>query len=175
MLTQERFEQLFRDYYKLMLQYALRYINDQDAASDIVQEVFLSLWKMRDNFTPHSTMKSYLLSAVYYRSLNYLKHEKAQILEITKDGDLSSLDEFRVYCIDKGSDLKDPLIINESIGILKDAINELPDQCRRAFILSRKLGLKNKEIADFLGISIKVVEKHISKALLLLHKAIKEN
>jgi RNA polymerase sigma-70 factor (family 1) len=174
MLTEEKFEQLFREHYKSMMHYAMRYVNDSDTAGDIVQEVFINLWKIKEEFTPRESMKSYLLSAVYYKSLNFLKKEKQKILSSCDDSSLNIFDEFRVFCIDNETAITTPVFPDESLSIIKAAIDDLPDQCKRVFILSRKLGLKNKEIADFLNISVKVVEKHISKALLILRQALKE-
>jgi RNA polymerase sigma-70 factor (family 1) len=173
MLSDKEFNQIFREHYKPMILYASRYVPARDAAKDIVHDVFLNLWKMKDDFNPRGSMKSYLFSAVYYKSLNYIKHEKQNITASEIGKDITG--DFNVYCMDQASFFKDQLFTNETINLVKDIIYSLPDQCRRVFILSRKIGLKNREIAEYLGISIKVVEKHLSKALSILRDNIKND
>lgn len=170
MLTDDRFDQIFREYYQSMKVYAKRYLIDDDIAVDMVQDVFYNLWKNKDDFIPVGSMKSYLFSAVYYKCLNYIRHEKFTVhSESISEG---SPDSINLYYYEQISANPDSSFSNEILLQLKTAISELPDQCRRIFILSRKLGLKNREIAEFLGISIKVVEKQISKALSILHDRI---
>jgi RNA polymerase sigma-70 factor (family 1) len=166
MLTKEKFEQVFKEYYPSLRMYALRYVLSIDKANDIVQDVFFNLWKIKDGFVIRESMKSYLFSAVYYRCLNYIKHEKQMTLS---DQLLSEPSEdFRCFYMDNAINYRDGIFSDDSAARLKAYISELPEQCRRIFILSRKFGLKNREIAEFLEISKKVVEKQLSKALMII-------
>ena len=171
MITKERFNEVFKEHYPALKIYARRFVIDNYIAGDIVQDVFYNLWKMRDEFQPRDSMKSYLFSAVYYKCMNYIKHEKIKVRH-DKPG-INASEEFRSHYLNEISNFQESLLIEDSVSVLKAAISELPDQCRRVFLLSRKFGLKNREIADYLEISLKVVEKHISKALLILRNQLK--
>jgi RNA polymerase sigma-70 factor (family 1) len=163
MLTSEQFDKIFREYYKPMKLYAMRFVTNQDIAEDVVQDVFLNLWKIRDEFITNGSMKAYLLSAVYYRCLNQIKHKKIKISD-----DITVSEELNLLCAAESTAYRDPLFSEDILDQLKNTISELPDQCRRIYTLSRKFGLKNREIAEFLGVSLKEVEKQISKALSIL-------
>jgi len=171
MLTTEKFNEIFREHYHSLKLYARRFLSDSDAAGDIVQDVFYNLWKMRKDFHPRDSMKSYLFSAVYYKCLNYLKHEK--LLFNHNETTINVNDEFRRFYVDEIINYQENLFTDDSKAQIKSAVDDLPDQCQRIFLLSRKFGLKNREIADFLEISLKVVEKQISKALKLMRSHLK--
>lgn len=163
MLSREHFEEIFKKHYHGLWLYARRLVIDPAVAEDIVQEIFYNLWKTKKDLNLNDSARSYLFTATYHRCVNYINHEKIKNKyesEETKNTDLFN----NYYAQEIGS--KDSRILNENIsGNVKKAIHSLPDQCRRIFLLSRKYGLKNREIADFLNISQKVVEKQISKAL----------
>lgn len=166
MLSREIFESLFKEHYHALNFYARRFVIDKDLAGDIVQEVFYNLWKIRGEVQPAGSMRSYLFSAVYYKCLNHIKHEKLKVSQ--DDPKISTTEEFRRYYQNEIINYPESLLTGDSRDKIRSAIDELPDQCRRVFVLSRKFGMKNREIAEFLEISLKVVEKHVSRALVIL-------
>jgi RNA polymerase sigma-70 factor (family 1) len=163
MLDKEEFDTIFKEHYSALRLYACRFVLDPDVSADIVQDVFYNIWKIKNDFVPKGSMKSYLFSAVYYKCLNYIKHRKVQekhtnnLLDIQREFESIYMEQITAY--------EESLLSSELISDVKKAISELPEQCHRIFLLSRKFGLKNREIAEFLQISIKVVERQISKAL----------
>ena len=158
------FERMFKAHYKALHAYASVILRDETVAEEIVQNMFLKLWEKRHQIGIQTSMKAYLYPCVYNDSLNHLKHLKVRANYETYSG----------YAM-KGETVhpaKD-LAVKELERQLHDALNELPEQCRTIFQLSRFEEMKYREIADQLGLSIKTIEKQMGKALkaLRLHLA----
>lgn len=131
-------------------------MKDIDVARGIVQEVFVNLWEKRDTIKKDRSPKSYLGTAVRNRCLNYLRDNKkfdAGILEIEGLGNNHSYEE------------QDHLVTEELRAKIEDAMNSLPEKCRKVFLMSRTENKKYQEIAEELNISVKTVEVQMSKAL----------
>lgn len=134
-------------------------------AEEVVQEVFISLWERRKEIVITHSVKSYLVSSVRNRSINYLK------LQLPKDRRKEDLDDFHI-ALTASSDTSG-LEYNELYDIIQEAINQLPEKCKAIFILSREEGLTYKEIADELSLSLKTVENQMGIALKKLRAALK--
>lgn len=159
-------ENLFRKYYKILRTYAYRLSGDKDMAEDIVQDVYYELWKKKDDLVLEDAIKFYLFRSIYTKTLNYLNRKSytsEEAFEQSTEGRIQ-----QIYLQTQGFCQEEELIYKELQKEINAAIDLLPEQCKRVFILSRKYELKNREIAEQLGISVKTVEKHISKALSLL-------
>ncbi len=137
--------------------------NNISTAEDIVQEAFVKLW---ENCS----------SIIFDQALFFLKRVSKNHFYNTKRHDKIIL-KFRESSSSrkKDTDNETPLFILEEKEFalkVKNTIASLPDKEREVFLLNRIDKLKYKEIADFLGISIKTVEKHISRALKTIRKEI---
>lgn len=172
MVNKDEFDTLFKEYYYPLKLYARRFVLDNDVSDDIVQDVFYTIWKMKESITLQKPVGPYFFSAIYHKCLNYLKHKNV-VQKYNEKTRYSGPDVAECYSNFVVAD-EDSLISSEFITTLKKHISELPEQCQRIFLLSRKFGLKNREIADFLQISVKVVEKQIAKALQVLYDKLKE-
>lgn len=164
-------EKLFRKYYKILRAYAYRLSGDKDLAEDMVQDVYYELWKKRDDLIMEASIKYYLFRSIYTRTLNYLNskaYTDQEPFERSTEGRIQ-----QIYLQSHIFDQESELIYKELQKEVNDAINSLPEQCKKVFILSRKYELKNREIAESLNISVKTVEKHISKALSILRLSLK--
>lgn len=165
-MQREFFENLFRLYHKQLCMYAFRYVKDMDIAEDVVQDVFFDLWQ-RKYLDFDRNIKSYLFKATYSRCMNYLvsKHYKNNVrLEQDIKQDL-----YFISVLDND----DTLLKNELFEEIENKVNILPEYCRKIFIMRCDGNLKNREIADILGVSIKAVEKQITKALSLIREHLK--
>ena len=163
------FEELFRQFYYPMRTYACRFVSSMAVAEDIVQDVFTQLWVIREQIGDIRSLKAWLFTAVHHQAINYLKHkavEDKNVQNVSADNDI----ELHQYAIPDD----DALFSQETIQFIKDAVKMLPEQTKRIFLLSRKYHLKNREIADFLDINIKTVEKHITVALHFLKEKIRQ-
>lgn len=159
------YKSLFREHYANLLFYAARIVGEEEA-EDVVQEVFVELWHRRESVAVGGQIRAFLYRAVYTRALNVLKHREvkdgyeAAMLEISKK-------RAEFYQPDDNEVLK--RIENRELRHdIAEAINELPDKCRSVFKLSYLHDMKNKDIADAMGVSLRTVEAHMYKALKLL-------
>ncbi|MEL5895561.1 RNA polymerase sigma-70 factor [Bacteroides sp. GD17] len=166
---EENFDQtyraLFRRYYANLLFYATRIVGE-DEAEDVVQDVFVELWRRKETMKVGEQIQAFLYRAVYTRALNVLKHREivnsyeAVALEVHKK-------RIEFYQPDS-NDVVKRIEDSELRRKLSEAINELPDKCRMVFKLSYLHDMKNKDIAETMGISLRTVEAHMYKALKLL-------
>ena len=159
----QAFEYLFKVYYPRLRGYAIRFVEDEETARDIIQECFLRFWEKRELLSAVS-VTSLLFAMVRNGCLNYLKH--LSIVERHQIEYLASIDgEERLYYADFALDAEHKLLYDELQEQINQVINRLPERSREIFLLSRFKGMKNREIAEKLQISTTAVEKHISKAL----------
>lgn len=161
--TEPDFDNLFLKYHRELLNLSYNIVRDKDAAKDVVQEVFIKVWKNKDSIEFGNQIKHYLFRATSRTSLNFLRsHRKAYRLE----------DHADVLGLIAPPD-------TESAGFrelelrIRQAIDRLPPQCKTIFILSRHEGLKYQEIADSLDLSIKTVENQMGIALEKLREDLK--
>lgn len=164
-LTRDTFEALFKSQFAYLCNFAKQYVQDQDAAQEICQQVFIRLWEKRTEMNPQQAIQSYLFTAVKNRCLNYLRDHKkyrSRMLDIDcADIDFSREDE-------------DILAAEELQRRILEALESLPDKCRQVFEMSRYQHMKYQEIAEELDISQKTVEAHMSKALKTLRAALSD-
>lgn len=157
------FEQLFKRYYPRLYCYAVRFTRDGDTTRDIVQDCFVRLWEKRALLESVS-LSSLLFTMVRNACLNHLKHRS--VVEKHQLSYLSSIrGQERLYNVDFDLDTDKRTLyeeLQEHVGIVMD---RLPERSREIFALSRFEGLKNREIAQKLGISTTAVEKHIARAI----------
>lgn len=168
------FKQVFESFYPRLLRFAGEYVKDKQEAENILQNVFLTLWEKRNTLRADTNLTAYLMTLVKSRCLNYLKHKNIVDAYSKKTQTLHQQESiFNYYAISKF----DPEQIDiESLELLVEkAIGELPEQCRKVFELSRYEGLKYKEIAERLNISVKTVETHMSNALKILRINLKDS
>lgn len=156
------YKALFRRYYPSLIFYATRLVGEE-AAEDVVQDVFVELWKRKDHIEIGDQIQAFLYRAVYTRALNVLKHRNVE------DGYCAAMEEINqrraeFYQPDNNEVIR-RIEDKELRKEIHDAINELPDKCKEVFKLSYLHDMKNKEIADILGVSLRTVEAHMYKAL----------
>ncbi|WP_077400673.1 RNA polymerase sigma factor [Cellulophaga omnivescoria] len=156
---------LVHQYDKKLFSYALSLCKNQASAQDLLQNVFLKIWKKRKSLNVNFSVKSYLYRSVYNEFLNECNREKSKSL-IEKEYHSSLQKTVEDSSCEDGEHLK-ALILKE--------IDKLPQKCKEIFKLSKVEGLTNKEISDFTGISIKTVEGQITKAYKKLRKSLYNN
>ena len=122
----------------------------------------MNLWEIRDRFPNEATAKAWLYKAVHHKALNHLRHEQVKLKKAP-------------YLIKTESDEQNylnNLVKSEVIGHIHQAIETLPEGCKRIFKLAYFEGLKNHEIAEQLDISVNTVKTHKARALQLLRMKI---
>jgi len=153
------FELVFKHYFKNLYKYALTILQDHDQAEDVVQNVFYKLWDKMDVLQFSDSLAAYLYRAVYHESLNHLKHRKVRRIYHTY---------ISRHMKGQTENASKKVQVAELEKHLQAAINELPEQCRTIFQLSRFEELRYRDIGEKLGISIKTVENQMGKALKIL-------
>lgn len=154
------FKSIFNEHYESIRNYLFYLSGDIDIAEDIVQDVFMKIWEKRDSIND-DTVKPLLYRIA--RNLYFNLHKR------------NALDLKFISSKEDDAENESPefvLEMKEFDAKLQKAISDLPEHCRTIFLLSRIDELKYQEIADRFNISIKAVEKQISKALKLLRKSI---
>ncbi len=156
------FEALYKLYFPRLYAFSFKILNDSGLAKDVVQNVFVKIWEIRTSFS-FENPEAFIFQMVRNASLNYIRH-----LKVVDNLKLKVKDQYlgeELYYIDMVGNEPYILIEKELEEKIIEVMNSLPDKCLNVFRMSRIEGLKNTEIADQLKISIKTVEKHISKAM----------
>ena len=160
----QTFELLFRKYYAPLCLVAANYTHDMDSAREIVQNLFVYLWENRAKVRIEQSIKAYLLSAVRRNSIRFIQQRRTHLSIDALPEDSHLADE-----------LYDSLELDELYCQLLHAIEQLPEQCKKIFKLSRFEEMKYADIASTLNISVKTVEAQMSKALKLLREKFETN
>lgn len=150
------FTHIYEKYWKILLAVSLRSIHDQVLAEGIVQEVFVSLWNRR-NQIEIKQLEAYLATAVKFATFKAIQRNKRH-LEIE-----SSLKPAQNYYSEDEN--IEAIFLKEYVAGI---VEHLPPKCKLVFQLSRDQYLSNEEISQSLGISIKSVEAHITRAIKVL-------
>jgi len=153
------FEQTFKSHFRRLHSYAFTILKDEAEAEEIVQQVFYKLWERTQTQPFSGSLNAYLYRAVHNESLNFLKHQ-----QVRTNHKLHVAYSMKQQTAD--SDKK--VVASELEKHIHAALNELPEQCRTIFQLSRFDELKYLEIAHKLGLSVKTVENQMGKALKLM-------
>ena len=144
-------------YYVNLCNYAYSLTNDHGNAEDVVQNVFVAIWINRGSINPDLSIKSYLYKSVYNEFIDqyrknkpviYLEKKYLEAIDLVVENELENLDAL--------------------VKRVNMEINNLPKKCKQVFLLNKKEGLTHIEIAEYLDISIKTVEGHITRAFRIL-------
>jgi len=156
---EKAYEYLMDTYYQRLCTYAYTLTNDHGKAEDIVQNVFVRVWTKRKKLNPNFLIKNFLYKSVYNEFIDEYRKNKS-VLYLEKKY-LEAID----IVVEKEEDN-----LEEIIRLVNLEINNLPTKCRHIFLLNKKEGLTHTEIADHLGISIKTIEAHMTRAFKILEK-----
>lgn len=159
------FEELYERYWSKLYSAAHKRLGNREAAEEIVQDIFTSVWLKRSALVINSSFENYLYSSVKYMVFASFQKEsnrkayESYVVHVKKDVD-NSTDEVIAW--------------NELKRNVSTEVEKLPEKCRKVYELSRKEFRSNKEIAFYLGISEKTVENHLTRALRTLRINLKQ-
>lgn len=156
--SQHAFKILFTKYHKPLFDFCLYRRIHLDIAKDLVQDIFTYIWQSRDNLDPEKSIKSFLYTSLTNKIINHVKHSSSKTLQLDESISIKDINR------------KDALEIKIDIY---SAIENLPEKLKTVFMLSRIEGFKYSEISEICNISVKAVEKRMTKALQILRKSFK--
>lgn len=161
-MTYSQFQDIFNRYYASLCVFADRYVEDKALSADIAQDVFVKLWEKRSSFQDQMRVRSFLYTAVHNRALNEISRKK------TEKNCKESLNRLFVNDL-----FHERVVEEETFRLLLEEIDRLPGQMRE--IMLRALdGMRNKAIADDLGISPETVHTLKRIAYKKLRKSLKD-
>jgi RNA polymerase sigma-70 factor (ECF subfamily) len=158
----QAFHQLFVKMYNPLCSFCVKYVHAREVAEELVSDVFYTIWKNRSRIFVTSP-RSYLFTAVRNRGFDHLRKTKKVTLCNLEDA---------THVASQYSDSQETMVEIELSKTIEYSISRLPKQCRLIFELSREHGLKYREIASQLKISIKTVETQMGRALKHLREAL---
>ena len=167
------FDDLYATYYSGLVRFACTYLGDSMLAEDLVAESFMAYWERRSQLDSGVNVKAYIMTSLKHRCLNYLRDKKLHDAHLQRLNHNSMRElELRITTLEAC----DPAEIFpvELQQMVDRALRKLPTRTLEAFMLSRYQQKSHREIAESMGISVKGVEFHISKALALLRIALKD-
>jgi RNA polymerase sigma-70 factor (family 1) len=156
------FQNIYNQYNVLVYNVALNYLQNIEDAEEITQDVFIQLHQSLHNFQNNSTLKTWIYRITINKCLDFIKHKKSKkrffIFGTKSDSEFE---------LQKVSDFEHPGIMmenKENAEVLFKVINELSENQRTAFVLSKIEGLSNPEISAIMEVSISSVESLVFRA-----------
>ena len=165
------FEKAYLQYFPKVQHFAYSYLNDNESANSVAQEVFMSVWEDRAKFSEEKDILGYLIVITRNRCLNILKR---RTIEEKFRGNRSRqlLDQINYQAL---SDNVVSGLLEKEVGtILSDTLNKMPVKVKATFLLSRSGNLKQYEIARLQGIALRTVESRLKKAISILKTSLKD-
>jgi len=155
---QAAFRQVYVYFYKRLYTFALAIVKTREAAEEITEDVFVRIWQQRANLPAIQNLRVYLYTATKNSSLNYLSRKARE--SITEP-----FDHIHVELSDSALTPEQILITAEIHQKIQKAVEALPPRCKMIFKLVREDGLKYKEIAEILNISINTIDAQMAIAV----------
>lgn len=158
--SMNNFSEIYSVHFNKLHRFATDFIHSEEAAHDIVQDIFIELWNNKEHLEDIKSMNAYLFRLVKNRCLDHLKH-----LVHEKNYEEYAVWEYnsRIESLSLMTD--DYVIANEMSTLVKNAVNNLPPRCKEIFLLSRINGMKHSEIAGKLNLSENTVGVQLGIAL----------
>ena len=155
---QRAFETVYLRYYRKLVVFSKNFLKSREHAEEVVEDVFVKLWSKREEIIYIQNLNVYLYSATKNKSLNALSSNAARF--VTEALDIADHDS-----VAEGSTPHDLLVTSEVMQSVQRAMDLLPERCRIIFQLAREDGLKYKEIAQILNISVNTIDAQMAIAV----------
>lgn len=162
----EAFETLYNWYFDILLHFSRKYLRNDADAEELIQQVFLKVWEKRESINPAFSFKSYIFKIVLNDIYNHIRTKRYE--KITNNIYFESVPDYN-------ESTQESILYNNLKEKIDKLISNLPPKRRQIFMLSRKNGLSNDEIADSLDLSVRTVENQIHRALNYLKKNLAED
>lgn len=150
------FREIYNLYWEKVFMVCYSNLKDEELSKGMVQDIFKSLWEKKNTLEINQSVEKYLVKSAKYKVFEYIRNKKIRehhLAQIASNQTFSS------------NYTENEVLLSSLKERISTLIEELPNQCRRVFKMSREQGLSNKEIALNLCISERAVEYHIAKAI----------
>ncbi len=161
---QAAYKELFTSLYSSMFLFAKSMIKSKEAAEEIVSDVFIKIWERRRELEKIDNLKVYLYVSTRNTTLNYISHHKRS--------STNPLDELQTEFTSIYFDPEQLMITADMLALIKRSIDQLPPKCKLIFKLVKEDGLKYREVAEILNLSVKTVENQLAIALQKIGNAV---
>src|ERR1700722_5306232 len=161
---QQDYKELYRLLYSYLFNFARTVVPSRETAEEIVSDVFVRLWERRKELEKVENLKVYLYVATRNTAFNYLNKQKRT--------PTNSIDDLEAEFTSIYFDPEQLLITADMLALIQKAIDQLPPKCKVIFKLAKEDGLKYREIAEVLNISVKTVENQLAIALYKIGTAV---
>ena len=159
------FRDLFNRFYDRLVAYISTYTHDNVQSEDIVQHAFIRFWEDRAKLDETKSPKAYLYAIAYNRYIDTVKKAKKQEKLLGQIWERALVDRIQ----------EDSDVLEERIQKMKQVIDSLPPKCKEIIMLNKIQGVKYKDIAEQMGISVKTVESQMRIAFAKIREAFKED
>ncbi|BDD09557.1 DNA-directed RNA polymerase sigma-70 factor [Fulvitalea axinellae] len=164
------FEEIVRLFYRQILFFVNEYVKNEEDAREITQDAFTKLWEKRENLDADANLRAYLFTIAKNMALMSLRG-KRRIMETSGRIGLDDISELHAVA---AYDPASMYSFSETRSKITEAVEAMPEQRKRVFLLSREKGMSYAEISEELNISLKTVEAHVSAALKSVRKSLNE-
>lgn len=164
---QRAFQSIVYKYSNPLLTFSVGFVRKYEIAEEIVSDAFVTLWNQRHKINEIRDLKSYLYILVRNGSISYLRK-----LNGHKEISIDDIQEYYALPV-TGPETED--FTEDILSQLNKAIDELPPKCKMVFTLAKIQGMKYKEIAEILDISVKTINHHVANALAHISQSLKEH
>lgn len=161
---QSAYKELYLLFYKPLLQFGYSFVRSHEMAEEIVSDVFVNLWKKKAQITDIQNLRLYLFVSTKNTALNYLRSQKKPLLQA---------EQYQVQLQSIYFDPERLMITAEMVNRVQAAIRKLPPRCQLIFKLVKEDGLKYREVAELLNLSVKTVENQMITATRRVGEAIR--
>ena len=164
---EKAYRELYFLFYKALSQFAFSFVKSREMAEEIVSDVFINIWKGRKNMEAIENLRTYLYISTKNISLKYLLKQHKQVA-IAIDALTIELESHDIH--------PDQMMITaDMVNKITEAVNHLPPRCKLVYKFIKEDGLRYKEVASILNISVKTVDNQLAIALKKIGAAINLN
>ncbi|HVU85341.1 MAG TPA: RNA polymerase sigma-70 factor [Puia sp.] len=154
---QQAYKELFTSLYSYLFQFTKTLVKSKEPAEEIISDVFIKVWEKRKELEKIENLKLYLYVSTRNHAYNYLDKQK--------NNATNPLDDVQAEFTSVYFDPEQLLITADMLARIQKAIDQLPPRCKMIFKLTKEDGLKYREVAELLNISIKTVENQLAIAV----------
>ncbi len=165
---QQAFRQLHHLFFRRLFQFALSLVRTKENAEEIVEDVFIKLWNQRESIGKINDLKVYLYTATRNTALNYLSKKARESM-------VESFDHIDILLAPTELSPEQIMITAEMNRKIRAAIESLPPRCKMIFKLIREDGLKYKEVAGILHITVNTIDAQMAIAVKRIADAIRKD